>query len=191
MAPHRIKTAHNQVSASPIQQMGLIIDHLVDALAGDPSCPLRRALILNDIDANPQTNQAAIGERLGLDKHTISRDIQWLYDNGCIKREEGSTDGRVMHMITIGYSKKNLGLALDYCEKSHKNLQNVIISYINGFKDHKPTLRDIKILVTAVELGEASRQEILDRLYQDPNSTKARALDNLIEEGLLGKTNDN
>ena len=79
MAPtNTIKTAHNQVSTSPIQKMGLMIDHLVDALAGDPSCPLRRALILNDIDANPHTTQSGIMDRLGLDKHTISRDIQWL-----------------------------------------------------------------------------------------------------------------
>jgi DNA-binding MarR family transcriptional regulator len=189
--PNKIlKSAHNQASASPIQQMGLIIDHLVDALASDPSCPVRRALILNDIDAYPQTTQSAISDRLKIDKHTMSRDIQWLYDNGCIRREDGTSDGRVQHMTVVGYSQKSLALALDYCEKSNKNLQNVLETYIRGFKEHKPTLRDVKLLVTSVELGEASRQELLDRLYQEPPSTKSRALDYLMDEGLLGKKDE-
>ena len=190
MPMNKIKTAHNQASASPVQQMGLMIDHLVDALASDPSCPVRRGLILNDIDANPHTSQAEIGERLNLDKHTISRDIQWLYDNGCIRREDGVTDARIQHMLVVGYAKKSLDLALDYCEKSHKNLQNVLETFINGFKGHKPTLRDVKLLVTSVELGEASRQELLDRLYNDPSSTKARTLNNLLFEGLLEKRDE-
>jgi DNA-binding MarR family transcriptional regulator len=190
MSPNKLKSAHNQASASEIQQMGLIIDHLVDALAGDPSCPVRRALILNDIDANAGTTQSAVGDRLNIDKHTMSRDIQWLYDNGCIMREEGTDDGRVMHMLTVGYSRKNLKLALDYCQNSHKNLQNVLETFINGFNERKPTLRDVKLLVTAVELEQAERHELLDRLYQEPASTKARALDNLVDEGLLGKTDE-
>lgn len=34
MVEKGLKTAHNQASASHIQQMGLVLDHLVDALGG-------------------------------------------------------------------------------------------------------------------------------------------------------------
>lgn len=36
MVEKGLKTAHNQASASHIQQMGLVLDHLVDALGGGP-----------------------------------------------------------------------------------------------------------------------------------------------------------
>lgn len=185
-----LKSAHNQASASAIQQMGLVLDHLVDALGGDPSAPVRRAVILADIDEYPETTQTGVMERLKIDKHTLNRDIQWLYDQGCILRQPGKEDGRVIHMLTCGYSKKNLGLALDYFNNSHKNLKIFLNGYISIFKDHKPTLRDAKIMTAMEELGTASKQELLNRSYVGPQTTNARALESLVEEGLLNRNEE-
>lgn len=190
MPPNQLKSAHNQVSANRIQQMGLILDHLVEALGGDPSSPLRRAQILVDIDGHPETTQAEVMERLKLNKSTLNREIEWLYDQGCILRQPSRLDGRVIHMLTCGYSKKNLGLALDYFEKSHKNLHFFLETLINLFTEQKPTLRDAKFLVTATDMGEATRQEIFERGYSGAQTTKVRALDNLVEQGLLIRTED-
>lgn len=190
MSPNVLKSAHNQASANRIQQMGLILDHLVDALGGDPSSPLRRAQILSDIDAHPETTQSAVMERLGLHKSTINREIEWLYDQGCILRQPSQQDGRVIHMLTCGYSKKNLGLALDYFGNSHENLHFFLETLINLFTGQKPTLRDAKFLVTATDMGEATRQEIFERGYSGAQTTNVRALDSLVEQGLLTKTED-
>lgn len=185
-----LKSAHNEVSANRIQQMGLILDHLVEALGGDPSAPLRRAQILVDIDAHPETTQAAVMDRLNLNKSTLNREIDWLYDQGCILRQPSRLDGRVIHIATCGYSKKNLALALDYFKGSHKNLHFFIESLINIFTEQKPTLRDVKFLVAAADIGDATRQELFARGYTGAHTTNSRALDNLVEQGLLIKTED-
>lgn len=145
MSPNQLKSAHNQVSANRIQQMGLILDHLVEALGGDPSSPLRRAQILADIDGHPETTQAEVMDRLKLKKSTLNREIEWLYDQGCILRQPSKNDRRVIHMLSCGYSKKNLSLALDYFEKSHKNLHFFLETLINLFTEQKPTLRDARL----------------------------------------------
>lgn len=190
MPPKILKSAHNQASANRIQQMGLILDHLVDALGGDPSAPLRRAQILADIDCHPDTTQSALMDRFGMNKSTLNREIEWLYDQGCILRTPSQQDGRVIHMSSCGYAKKNLGLALDYFNRSHKNLHFFLETLINLFTDPKPTLRDAKFLVAATDMGEASRQELFDRGYSGANTTNVRALDHLVEQGLLIKTED-
>jgi DNA-binding MarR family transcriptional regulator len=190
MSPNILKSHHNQVSANRIQQMGLILDHLVDALGGDPASPLRRAQILVDIDAHPETTQSAVMERLSVNKSTLNREIDWLYDQGCILRQPSAQDGRVIHMVTCGYSKKNLGLALDYFDKSHENLHFFLETLINLFTEQKPTLRDAKLLVAAADIGEASRQELFARGYSGAQTTNVRALENLVEQGLLIKTED-
>lgn len=188
MSQSGLKSAHNQASANTIQQMGLILDHLVDALGGDPSSTLRRAIILTDIDEHPGTTQAEVLERLDLNKSALNRDIEWLHDYGCIMRQPGETDGRVIHMLTCGYSKKNLGLALDYFKNSHKKLKTFLEGLITVFEDRKPTLRDAKLLAAMADLGQASRQELFARSYQGAATTNARALDSLIEEGLITRT---
>jgi len=190
MSQNIIKSAHNQASANRIQQMGLILDHLVDALGGDPSSPLRRAQIFLDIDANAATTQTAIMERLSLNKSTVNREIEWLYDHGCILRQPSPLDGRVIQMTSCGYAKKNLSLALDYLENSHKNLHFFLETLINLFTEQKPTLRDAKFLVAAADMGEASRQELFARGYSGAHTTNTRALDSLVEQGLLIKTED-
>lgn len=186
--PHNIlKSAHNQASANRIQQMGLILDHLVGALGGDPSSPLRRAQILVDIDGHPETTQSAMMERLGLTKSMVNREIEWLYDHGCILRQPSQQDGRVIQLMTCGYSKKNLDLALDYFEKTHKNLHFFLETIINLFTEQKPTLRDAKFLASVVDMGEATRQDLFARGYAGAQTTNIRALDSLVEQGLLIK----
>ena len=190
MPQNILKSAHNQASANRIQQMGLILDHLVDALGGDPSSPLRRAQILLDIDEHPDTTQSGVMERLGLNKSMVNREIEWLYDHGCVLRQPSLQDGRVIHIATCGYSKKNLDLALDYFKKSHKNLHFFLETLINLFTEQKPTLRDAKFLVAAADIGETSRQDLFARGYSGAQTTNARALDNLVEQGLLIKTEE-
>jgi DNA-binding MarR family transcriptional regulator len=190
MVTHILKSAHNQVSASRIQQMGLILDHLVDALGGDPSAPLRRAQILVDIDQYPDTTQSTVLERLHLNKSTLNREIEWLYDQGCILRHASPHDGRVIHMSSCGYAKKNLGLALDYFKGSHQNLHFFLETLINLFTDQKPTLRDAKFLVAAADMGDATKQELFSRGYSGAQTTNVRAIDHLVEQGLLIKNEE-
>lgn len=187
MVEKGLKTAHNQASASHIQQMGLVLDHLVDALGGDPSCTLRRATILVDIDQHPGTTQAEVMDRLKLHKSALNRDIEWLNDHACLNRQQGQQDGRVIHMLTCGYSKKNLDLALDYFDSSHKKLQDFLEGLITIFKDQKPSFRDAKLLATAADLGAPSKHELFARSYDGPTTTNARALEGLIEHGLITK----
>lgn len=190
MATQGLKTALNQASASRVQRMGLVIDHLVDALGGDPSCTLRRAVILADIDEHPGTTQAAVQDRLGVNKSVLNRDIDWLYDHGCLLRQPGLNDARVVHMSVCGYSKKNIDLALDYFGRSHKKLKFFLETIIDMFHEHKPTLRDAKVLTAMADLGEASKPEIMNRIYAGPATTNARALEGLLEEGLIEERND-
>lgn len=185
-----LKAALNHASANDIQQLGLILDHLVDALGGDPSCTLRRAQVLTDIDEHPGTTQSELMDRLNLNKSTVNRDMDWLRDHGCIHREAGKEDGRVFHIVTYGYSKKNLGLALDFFDNSHKKLKMFLEGLITIFKDRKPTLRDAKLLVSMADLKEASRQELFDRSYSGPATTNIRALEGLIEDGLIKRTEE-
>lgn len=163
----------------------LVIDHLVSALGSDPSCSLRRVLILNDIDAYPDTTQAEIMNRLDINKSALNRDIEWLYDYGCILRQPSDEDGRIIKLQSCGYAKKNLGLALDSFKKSHQNLKNFLLTFINAFPDRKITLRDIKILFVLDNKKETDRQELLNDLYNGPLTTDIRALKNMIADGLV------
>jgi DNA-binding MarR family transcriptional regulator len=182
-----LKTEHHQASANKIQQIGLILDHLLDAIGGDPSNSLARLITLVDIDAHPGTTQAEIMNRVNLDKSTINRHIQSLTDYCCIDRRPGVQDARVIHMSTIGFSRKNISLALDYFDGSHKNLQNFLTGLINMFTAAKPTIRDAKILVSAAQVQGATKQEILSQASFAPSTTNARALESLVEQGLIDK----
>lgn len=175
------------ITASKAEKIGTIIDHLVDALGGEPGCTMRRAVILADIDENPGTTQSDILERLGIHKSTINRDIEWLYDYGCIMRTQSDQDARVIQLRICGYSKKNLGFALEYFDNSHKCLKNFLISYINLFNDYKPTLRDAKIVAVLGDVKDASKQQLVEGLYNGPATTESRAINNLIDIGVVRK----
>lgn len=169
---------------SKAMKVGHVIDHLVDALGGEPACTLRRAVILADIDENPGTTQAGIIQRLKADKSALNRDIEWLYDYGCILRQPGR-DGREVSLTICGYSKKNIDLALSYFNNSHKSLKNFLIRYINFFGHHKPTLRDAKIIAAVGDKDPSNRQQVFQTLYNGPQTTDNRAINNLIELGIL------
>jgi len=162
-----------------------VIDHLVDALGGEPACKLMRAMILADIDHYPATNQAEIMERLGGTKSSLNRDIEWLYDYGCITRKPSLEDSRAMELRVCGYAKKNIDLALAYFDFQHENLKNFLQSLISIFGQHKPTLRDAKIVSVIGKDGTLTRQQILESLYNGPTTTDNRAVNNLINFGLV------
>ncbi|MCB9991823.1 MAG: MarR family transcriptional regulator [Rhodospirillales bacterium] len=168
-----------------------IIDHLVDALGGEPACKLMRAIILVDIDEHRGTNQSDILDRLDVNKSALTRDIEWLYDYGCITRTPSLADSRVMELRACGYAKKNIDLALAYFDFDHKSLKNFLNSLINLFGQHKPTLRDAKIVSVIGKHGSLPRQKIFDSLYNGPTSTDNRAVNNLINFGLVQKKDDN
>ena len=160
---------------SKAMKVGHVIDHLVDALGGEPACTLR---------------QAGIIQRLGADKSALNRDIEWLYDYGCLLRQPGR-DGREVSLSICGYSKKNLDLALGYFDNSHKSLKNFLIRYINLFGQHKPTLRDAKIVAAVGDKDPTNRQQVFQTLYNGPQTTDNRAINNLIELGILERKGTN
>lgn len=168
----------------------MIIDHLVAALGGEPACTLRRASVFVDIDQHPGTTQAEIMERIDVNKSALNRDIEWLYDYGCITRTPGGSDGRTIQLRSCGYAKKNVDLALAFFDYNHKNLQSFLNSLITLFGQHKPTLRDAKIVSVIGRNGSITRQDIFESLYNGPTTTDNRAVNNLINFGLVQKKDD-
>lgn len=163
------------------QKACYVIDHLAEALGNDLSSPLRRAMILAEIDENPGITQADILDRMDITKSALNREIDWLFNYGCVTRSE---DGREVKLEVCGYSKKSLDSAMGYFENSHQNLKFFLESYIKILKLEKPTLRDARILATLYEKGNASKQDVIDVLKGAP-STDNRAVNKLIEEGLI------
>ncbi len=166
------------------QKACFVIDHLVEALGSEPSSSLRRALILTDIDQNPGTTQTAIMERLNIHKSAVTREIEWLFNYGCIMRQGSESDGRAVKLMTCGYSKKSLNAALDYCG-DHEGLKFLINTFIEAIRTEKPTLRDAKIVATLYDRKTASKQAVIDALYQGAASTDNRSINELIQGGIL------
>lgn len=104
------------------QKACLVIDHLVEALAGDPSSSLRRAMILTDIDQHPGATQTEVMQRLDIHKSAMNREIEWLFNYGCIRFQDSKDDGRAKPLEVCGYAKRALENALDYFPKAHKDL---------------------------------------------------------------------
>ena len=63
-------------------------------------------------------------------------------------------------------------------------------SLINLFGQHKPTLRDAKIVSVIGRHGSVTRQQILESLYNGPTTTDNRAVNNLINFGLVQRKDD-
>lgn len=190
-----MKHLPRNVIASHAQEVGMVIDHLVAALGSDAGCTMRRAQILTDIDANEGTTQTAVMRRLEsdgalIDKSTMIRDIDWLYSQGCIRRDPGQRDAREIELRIVGYAKTQLAQALRHFDGSHQNLQNFLLAFIKMFRsDYRPTLRDAKIVATVGDNDKASRKAVLNGLYQEPATTENRALGNLVSMGLLEEQN--
>ncbi len=182
-----IAALHKKLTETEAGRIGKIVDHLVDALAGDPSAPMRRAQILVYIDSHEGTTQAEAMRYLEIDKSTMTRDIEWLYDQGCIVRKPGTEDGRTLHLFTVSFSRQHLYTALEYFGDSHEYLQEFLKNFIKLFGSHKPTMRDAKIVCAIGDKALATKKQILDELYGGPVSTDSRSLSSLIEEGIVEK----
>lgn len=166
-----------------VEKTGLIIDHLVDALAGDASVPLRRAHILAYIFANPECNKNNLDKNLDYSKPLISRDLDWFLDYGCIMNSDKG-------YFVCGYSQKNIEYALSYLENSSERLIFILKAFIDLFGDYKPSMRDAKILTSLSGGDTKAKKDILSELYFESYATGSRAVTNLIEAGFLDRTND-
>lgn len=184
----------SKLSTVKAQSLGQVTDHLVDALAGDPSTPVRRAAILLDIDQNPGTTQAEIlarhGEILGFDKSSLNRDVDWLYDYGCVLRNTKPDNAREIALSTVGYTKRYLGYALDYFHGNHEELIGFMTEFLRIINISRPTLRDMKIMTVIGSNGPVERKKILAELYNGPVSTDNRTINNLIAAGWLEKEDE-
>ena len=167
------------------QKACLIIDHLVEALANDASSSLRRAMILADIDQYPGTTQTGIMERLNLHKSAVNREVDWLFNYGCVMVAECDNDGRSKKIQICGYSKAALDEALKFFGGRHENLQ-AFLKRMSGFlKQEKPTLREAKIVSVLHEKKEADKKDVIQNLYEGSPSTKNRVINKLVEDGII------
>lgn len=180
-----MKQHAKRVMTTKGQQSCLIIDHLVEALANDPSSSIRRALVLNYIDETPGVTQTEVMRTLKISKSAMNREIEWLFNYGCITRQEGERDGREIKLETCGYSKRALGEALDYFPLQHKGLHYLLNQYITILKQDRPTLRDARIISTLYDKVEASKTEVMEELYDGPATTDNRAYNKLREDGVI------
>ncbi len=169
------------------QKSCLVIDHLVEALASDPASNLRRAIILTMIDESPGTTQTEIMHKLDITKSAMNREIEWLFNYGCITRHPDQKDGRAIRLEICGYSKRALESALDYFPKGHKSLIYFLEEYIKILKQERPTLRDARIIATLHEQKTASKSKLMDNLYNGPATTDNRAVKQLIDNGVIQK----
>ena len=167
------------------QKACLIIDRLVEALANDASSSLRRAMILADIDQYPGTTQTGIMERLRLNKSAVNREIDWLFNYGCIMVKECDNDARSKTIHICGYSKAALDEALNYMGGSHDKLQGFLNGLARFLKQEKPTLREAKIVSAIYEKKGAEKADVIKDLYEGSASTKNRVVNKLIEDGIL------
>lgn len=175
----------NRVMTTKGQKACMVIDHLVEALAGDPSSPLRRAIILVDIDQHSGSTQTGVMERLAVHKSALNREIEWLFNYGCIVMREAAHDGRAKSLEVCGYSKTGLKAALRYFEGDHEKLKAFLEDISDVLRQEKPTLRDAKIVTALFEMRSAPKQKVMDSLYNAPITSNHRAINKLIEEGIV------
>lgn len=167
------------------QRFCFVIDHLVEALGNQSSSSLRRALILTDIDQYPGTTQTGIMERLGIHKSALNREIEWLFDYGCIVRQNCDEDARAVKLETCGYSKKALESALDYFDGEHKSLHVFLKGFVKLLKQEKPTLRDARIVATLYDRNGSEKSSVSSILYGGSSSTNNRAINKLLDTGVI------
>lgn len=168
----------------------MVVDHLIEALGNDPSSSIRRAMILCDIDQNPGTSQVRIMDRLGLHKSALNREIEWLFNYGCVMIRDSELDARIHEHFVCGYSKKGLEAALDYFGGSHDHLKFYLNGLVQVLRQEKPTLRDARIFVSLYEKGEASKQDVLSAMQNGSASSDNRAYNKLVETGVIREVSD-
>lgn len=174
-----------QAMTTEAQKACYVIDHLVESLYGEPGSPLRRALILIDIAQTPGITQSELLEHHDITKSAMNREIDWLFNHGCIVRSNKVNDARAIGMEVHGYSLDALNAALDYAQGELKNLKIFIELLIKKLRLEKPTLRDAKIALALNERGEAEKSQVLDMLYGGAASTDNRAYNKLVDVGVI------
>lgn len=184
--------AANKMVPSKADVMALagVVDHLVEATR-DASASLRRACILLDIDANSGTSLGAVGERLGLEKSVVSRNVDALWDVGAVLRGQGVVDGREIRLETSNFAHKHVQMAVRPFGNHHFVLIKSLYVFIDLFDRHMPSLRELKALLSVGAKGQAGRADIINNLYDGPPTTDQRAIRHLIDEGIfeyVGKT---
>ncbi len=168
------------------QKSCLVVDYVVEALAGDPSSSIKRAQILIHIDENPGITQTEVMKFLEIkSKTTMNREIEWLFNYGCIHRQQNYKDGRTIKLETCGYAKRAIESALDYFPKQHEGLQNFLKQYIKVIKQARPTLRDARIIATLYDKVKTTKPELMDSLYNGPATTDNRAYKKLVDDGVI------
>lgn len=167
------------------QKACLIIDNLVEALANDASSSLRRAMILVDIDQYSGTTQTGIMERLNLHKSAVNREVEWLFNYGCVMVAECDADARSKKIQICGYSKSALDEALTYFGGRHENLKAFLRAMARILRQEKPTLREAKIINLVHSRSGAEKTEVIQNLYEGSASTKNRVINKLVEDGIL------
>lgn len=163
----------------------MVIDHLVEALGGEPSSSLRRAQILVDIGQHAGSTQTEIMARLDIPKSALNREIDWLFNYGCIMMQDSETDGRSKRLHVCGYSKSALDSALEYCENDYEKLKFFLQNTEKTLKQEKSTLREAKIVATLYQKPNAQKHEVTSALYNGAPATENRALTKLIETGII------
>ena len=176
-----------QAMTTQSQKACLVIDHLVEALANDASSSLRRAMVLIDIDQHPGTTQVAIMERLGLHKSAVNREIEWLFNYGCVMVKDSPNDARSKVIYICGYSKAALNDGLLYFGGEHSNLKAFLKAMASYLRQEKPTLREAKIVSVLHEKKEADKQDVIQNLYEGSASTKNRVINKLVEDGIISE----
>lgn len=162
-----------------------VIDHLVEALGGDASSSLRRAMILVDIDQNVGTSQTDIMERLSIHKSAVNREVEWLFNYGCVMMQDCANDGRAKRLQVCGYSKTALDDALNYFGGRHDGVMRFLQSMTRILRQEKPTLREAKVLNLLHVRREAEKSEVTKELYNGSSSTKNRVINKLVDDGVL------
>jgi DNA-binding MarR family transcriptional regulator len=180
-----VKDMANNAMTTDGQKACLVIDYLVEALGNDPSSSLRRAMILADIDQHPGTTQADIMERMNLHKSALNREIEWLFNYGCIMMQASAKDARTKTLHVCGYSKKGLDAALEFFLGDHQKLKNFLSLYAKVLRQEKPTLRDAKILAYLYNKKVASKAEVLNNLYDAPTTSDHRAFSEILTAGVV------
>lgn len=180
-----VKGLAKQAMTTKGQKACYVIDHLVKALGNNPSSPLRRAMILNDIAQYPNTTQVAIMERLSMMKSVVSREVDWLYDMGCIRVHINPEDARSKTIEIYGYTKTHFTDALEYFDGDYGRMGSFLKGLHKFLRVDKPTLRDAKIVSSLYEMKQAPKAAVIHQLYGGSASTDHRAYNKLKDVGVI------
>ena len=182
---YMVKSLANKAMTTLAQRGCVVLDYMVEALGNDASSSLRRAILLVDIDQYPGSTQSEILTRVDINKSALTREIEWLFNYGCIMLKDDNTDGRSKQIFSCGYSQKAISSALEYCDGDHDKLKFFLHNTSKTLKQERSTLRDAKIIALLYDKNEADKQQIVNALYNGGTATDYRALSKLVDTGIV------